>query len=479
MNSSRRSVLLAGLALAGLPWGCAPSRAAPDLAALLVSTPRERLLERLSERLGAGLAPAELLAAMHGVALRELVARELFSKEHHALLCLHPALQVSERLSGARRTWPLLWAADYLAWARERAGEPLQPLAPDELPAAPQAREALARALEASDGPAAERAAAAMSRAGQREALVALLLRYASRDFRDIGHKVIQVASGLAVLRATGWAHAEEAARSMALTLSLRAAEEGHDPDATWLANQARAEPSWGTGTSREEAVPELLAAFRQASPDQAAQEALSWLQRGLSPQSVWDAVHLSAAELMFNHATGVEALHSVTASHAARTTWEASPSESDRRLILLQSVSRIVDFRVYVEHWAAVRQRPALSSLRLDTLAPLPPPPEPLEALLAQLGAPTAEARQQTASETLGWVGGSRERGQLLLDRVLEELPMRAGLDTHDYKLAVAVREDHGRISPGWRARYLAGCTARLCGSGRSRGELAERLEK
>jgi hypothetical protein len=469
MHSSRRSVLLAGLALAGLPWGCAPSRAASDIATLLES-PREQLLERLAERLAAGLAPSELIAAIHGVALRQIVAGEMFSKEHHVLLCLHPALRVSERLSGEQRTWPLLWAADYLAWARQSAGEPLRPLP------APLAGGELGRALEAFDGPAAEQAAAAMWRAGKREALVALLLRYASRDFRDIGHKVIQVAQGLATLRATGWAHGEEAVRSMAITLSLHGEEDGHDPDATWSSNQARAQVPWGPGQPGEDGVVGLLATFRTASPDQAAHEAMERLQRGLSPQSVWDAVHLAAAELMFDHPTGVEALHSVTATNAARTTFEESPSESDRRLILLQSVSRIVDFRIYVEHWAAARQRPALSSLHLDTLGPLAPPS--LEALLAGLGGSDTGARLRTAGEALGWARRAPQGGQRLLGGVLGLLPSRAGLDTHDYKLAVAVMEDYGRISEEWRGKYLAGCTSRLCGSGRGMGELYGRLK-
>jgi len=46
-----------------------------------------------------------------------------------------------------------------------------------------------------------------------------LFARYGSRDFRDIGHKIIYVAGAFRALEVIGWQHAEPVLRSLTFAL--------------------------------------------------------------------------------------------------------------------------------------------------------------------------------------------------------------------------------------------------------------------
>jgi hypothetical protein len=61
---------------------------------------------------------------------------------------------------------------------------------------------------------------------------------------------------------------------------------------------------------------------------------------------------------------------------------------------------------------------------------------------------------------------------------RNIGEVTARAA-DTHDLKLLAAAIEDHGRVSPAWRARYLAACTARLRGAAEPVTPIGRRIDE
>ena len=77
---------------------------------------------------------------------------------------------------------------------------------------------------------------------------------------------------------------------------------------------------------------------IRQATPEAASAEAVKLLNQGISPGSLWDAVILSACELLM-HSPGILALHATTATNALHYIYTASGDDTTRRLALLQAV--------------------------------------------------------------------------------------------------------------------------------------------
>jgi hypothetical protein len=501
--TSRRDVLKIG-ALAIGALGCGgrgraggrPSASAPpaveapapidaSLVELIETAEREQLLERLVPRLTPGVTPAALLAALRVAATRHVVPRKSFSKEHHALLCGAAVQVLADHLPARHRWHPALWAVDYFKWAQaELAGpthETLAPLAASQLPPAGAAARAFEDAIEAFDGARAEAAIAALERAGRRDAAIELLLRYGSRDFRHIGHKAIYVSSSLRAFDALGWHGGEDVLRSIALTLALHYTDPNRDLDGAWpknLAASATLGPDWHRGAEDPGAVVELLGVLRSAAPDDAAAAVAAVLRRGVSPRSAWDAMFASGAELMFNHPTGIEALHAVTASNAAYSAFQRTRDDATRRLLLLQNAGRVADFHRYAAHWAVKRGRPPMFQLRIEELEPLAPAPgEPLADIFAEIGGEPA-ARLRAAQKTLAYLAADPAHARRFAAHAAGAVTARA-TDTHDLKLLAAAIEDHDRVSPAWRARYLAACTARLRGTAEPLTPIGRRIDE
>jgi hypothetical protein len=469
-----------------------PSSYAPDvpdppdpLVELLERTDRDHVLERLAPLIAGGLQPGELLAALFAAGVRNVVPRRTFSKEHHTLLCVRAADRAAGQLAPRMRWHPLLWAVDYFKWAQAEvhgAGpERLDPLAPSALPRAGDAERAFQEAMERFDGAAAEAALTALYRAGRHDRVVDNLLRYGSRDFRHIGHKSIYVAHGLETLQIAGWERAEETLRSIALTLALHYTEEGRDLDGAWTHNRqaiARITPGWERGVASDDATRDLLATFRASEPIDAAERVIDWLARGAGPQSIWDAIFLSAAELMFDYPAGIEALHAVTTANAAYSAFQVATDDTTRRLLLLQNAARVVDFRRYAAAWAIRRNRPAAFDLRIEELEPIPvAAASALDEIFADVGrGPASQLR--AAQRSLAHLAASPAHARDFGARALE-LAIGRAADTHDIKLPVAALQDYSRISPAWRSRYLAACTARLRGLADTRPPLSDRIDR
>jgi hypothetical protein len=490
MLSRRRALQFAALgslgvaALGGHRWlRRSTPRDGDELLDILEHTDRDRVLERIAARVGTGAEPAALRDALLVAAARHVVPRTTFSKPHHALISVHAIHRAGERLPAAQRWHPLLWAVDDFKAAQAASADaesaPLQSLGDAALPPAASADHALVAALDDFDGARAEAAMVALHRAGRRDRIVELVLRYGSRDLRHIGHKAIHVTSTLQTLRYLGWERGEPPLRSTAWTLALHYTEDGRDLDGTWLRNQralSRLGADWSRGTSHGE-VPALIATLRQASPDDAASEVAARLQRGASVQAVWDAMLLSGAELMFNNPTSVEALHAVTASNAARSAFEMAPDDATRGLLLLQNAARVADFHRYTAHWAVKRGRPPAFSLAIDQLEPTGVAGAgALDDIFADVGKAPAD-RMRAAQRSLAYLSTTPDGASSLAVRALELVSSRA-IDTHDFKLPMAAIEDAARISAAWRPRYLAACTARFRGTADPRAPIADRID-
>src|SRR5205814_2143935 len=99
-----------------------------------------------------------------------------------------------------------------------------------------------------------------------------------------------------------GWQHAEPVLRSLAFGLLDLHGDARHVPVGPYEANLENAKKvrdGWQLGKADASATRALLATIRQSSPEDASAEALKMLNSGVSPDALWDAVDLSAGELL------------------------------------------------------------------------------------------------------------------------------------------------------------------------------------
>src|SRR5437764_7494701 len=140
------------------------------------------------------------------------------------------------------------------------------------------------------------------------------------------------------------------------------------DPaDRPWRHNQERAariKDDWTGGRPDAGAAAELLATLRTGSDDEACEQVVELLNRGVAPQSVWDALFDAAGELLLRQ-PGIVSLHAVTSTNALHFAYEASGDDLTRRLLLLQNAAFLTLFR------GAMGDRGQVRDARIDQLEP------------------------------------------------------------------------------------------------------------
>src|SRR5262249_20541310 len=166
------------------------------------------------------------------------------------------------------------------------------------VPPARKPREAFVAAMDRWDESAADAAVAALARTAGAGAIYELFFRYGARDFRSIGHKAIYVANSSRTLGCIGWQHAAAGPRSLGYALPLH---EGDNPadrddpaDRPWRRNQELARQireGWPGGEPDPAAAADLFATLRRGSEEDACRQVVELLNRGVAPQSLWDAL--------------------------------------------------------------------------------------------------------------------------------------------------------------------------------------------
>ncbi len=444
------------------------------LVRLVEETPRERLLEEVGARIRRGLTYKEGLAALLLAGIRNVQPRPSVGFKFHAVLVVHSAHLIARSSPDADRWLPLFWALDHFKRSQAadvREGDwTMRAVDPKGVPPAAQAARAFATAMDRWDESAADGAAAGVARHASPEEIFELVVRYAARDFRSIGHKAIYIANASRTLETVGWQHVEPVLRSLAYALLAR---EGGDPlsgeeraDRPWRRNQenaARLPAAWQGGRRDAGAAGEMLAVLRDGTWEQTADRAAALLARGISPDSIWDALMCGAAELLMR-LPGIIALHAVTTTNAIRYLYERSRSDATKRLLLLQNASFLPFYRG------------GGSAARVDRLEPAAlavPDADAVREICAAMGRDNAGA----ASRLLAYL----QRGadpKAFLDAA-NRLVFLKGNDSHDYKYSAAVLEDYGHLSPAWRDRYLAASVYWLNGSSGPDNTLVERARQ
>lgn len=444
---------------------------------LLEETPREKLLEEVGARIRSGLSYQEVLAALLLAGVRNVQPRPSVGFKFHAVLVVNSAHLASLASPPEHRWLPIFWALDEFKDAQAQdAGEgnwTMSAVDESKVPSAAAARQAFIDAMDNWDPEAVDVAVAGLARTAGANEVYELFYRYGARDFRDIGHKAIFVANSQRTLGCIGWQHAEPVLRSLAYALVKHdgTLPAGADlaPDRPWRRNAELAQTltgDWLGGKPDSSATRELLSTLHSGSDEDACRQTVDMLNRGVSVNSVWDALFVGASELLARQ-PGIVALHAVTSTNALRYAFEQSASDDTRRMLLLQNASFVPLFR------QAMQGRGRVQDVRLDQLEPQAPTASGSEAV-QEIFADLSGDRLAAARKALAYFQANPEPTEFI--DVARLLIFLKGTNSHDYKFSSAVLEDYAHISPEWRDRYLAASVFQLRGSAGKDNDLVAR---
>lgn len=438
------------------------------LVRLLEETPRDKLIQEVAARIRRGLTYREVLAALLLAGVRNVEPRPNVGFKFHAVLVVNSAHLASLSSPDSDRWLPIFWALDYFKQAQaqnmtERNGWRMPPVKEAQVPSARKARQAFVSAMDNWDVEAADAAVAGLARCCGANEVFELFYRYAPRDFRAIGHKIIFTSNSRRTLNCIGWQHAEPVLRSLAYALlssgDINPAKTDDPADHSGRRNRElvlQVRDDWQAGKADPAATEEMLNCLRIGSDEDTCTKVVELLNRGVAPQCIWDAILDGAGELLMRQ-PGIVALHAVTTSNAARFAFEDSGDDQTRRYLLLQNAAFLPMFR------SAMQQRGKVADERVDRLEAMPTKekgPRAVEEIFADV----SRDRMTAARKVLGYLKEHPQPKELIdAARVLVFLK---GRDSHDYKFSSAVLEDYYHVSPRWRDRYLATSVFNLRGS-------------
>ncbi|MEX2140559.1 MAG: hypothetical protein WD894_14950 [Pirellulales bacterium] len=447
------------------------------LVRLLEETPRDRILEEVAGRIKRGTSYREILAALFLAGIRNVQPRPSVGFKFHAVLVVNSAHIASMDSPDEHRWLPIFWAIDHFKSAQgqdQREGNwTMSAVDESRVPSPEKARQGFVEAMEAWDEPQADAAAAGLARAAGSQDVYELLFRYGVRDFRSIGHKAIYVANSWRTLAAIGGEHAEPIVRSLAYALLMRDGQRGDDLPAErpWKRNlelAARFPANWRDGKTDDAATIELLTTIRNQGDQEASQNVASLLERGVGPQSIWDALFLAAGELLVRQ-PDIAALHAVTSTNAIRFAFDTAADDHSRRMLLLQNAAFLPLFRR-----ASAMQNKDFQIDKLEPVALDKGAGQNNEAAFEELFGTISGNRMQAAGKVMAYLQ-AQPNAKPFIDAA-RVLVFRKGDDSHDYKFSSAVLEDYRRVSPQWRNRYLAASVFKLQGTGQADNMVVER---
>jgi hypothetical protein len=447
---------------------------------LLEETPRDRLLEVVAERIRGGLSYRDLLAGLLLAGVKNVEPRPSVGHKFHAVLVVNSAHLASISSPPEHRWLPIFWALDYYksseaADVRERGDWTMSAADKSRLPRPSQAAETFTQAMDNWDEEAADAAVVRLARSAGLNKTYEHFFRYGARDFRSIGHKAIFVANSYRTLNCIGHQHAEPVLRSLAYALLMH---EGSNPaqrdaeaDRPYRRNQELVQqirPEWLDGDLDSAATESLLETLRTGSNDEACDQVVELLNRGTSPQSIWDALFVGAGELLMRQ-PAIVALHAVTTTNALAFAYQASGDDETRRLMLLQNAAFLPMFR------AGMLGRGNVKELTIRDLAQDQDAEGDIESIFAQLGEDSMSAARKTRNY-LREHDATAAKDLIDAARVLIFLK---GTNAHDYKFSSAILEDYYHVSPEWRADYLASNIFQLRSSQASDNRLVQRTRE
>ena len=389
------------------------------LVRLLEETPRERLLEEVAARMRKGTGYREVLAALLLAGVRNVQPRPSVGFKFHAVLVVNSAHLASLASPDTDRWLPIFWALDYFKSSQAqdvREGNwTMAPVDESAVPPARKARAAFTEAMDNWDEAAADAAVAALARsAGANAGLRAVLplrrprlpLDRPQGDLRrqQLPHAAVhRLAARRAGPAVAGLRPADARGRQ-----PRRARRRGRPPLAAATRNWPTGSRTTGTdGKLDAAATAELLATLRDGSDDDACEQVVELLNRGVAPQSIWDALFDGAGELLMRQ-PGIVALHAVTTTNALHYAYQASGDDETRRLLLLQNAAFLPMFR------EAMGGRGKVGDARIDQLEPAATS-EGDPGAVDEIFADASRDRMTAARKALAYLQAGATRGPLI----------------------------------------------------------------
>lgn len=485
---ARRSFLQAaaiGSIAGGLPWTTLPKVSAQaaqaksltvqlaadiePLVRLLETTPRADVIDICIKKIQSGLNYQQLLAALQLAGIRNVQPRPSVGFKFHSVLVVNSAHLASIASPDEHRWLPILWAIDNFKSSQaqdERENNwTMSAVDEDHVPSAAKAESQFVSAMDNWDEAAADTAAAGLARTAGATRIFDQFIRYGIRDFRSIGHKAIFVANAWRTLQTIGWRHSEPILRSLAYAMlnyegSGSPASRDELADRPGRENEKRAteiRDSWLDGKLDDTATLEMLETLRTGTYQDTSSLVVQQLNRGISPQSIWDGMFAAASEMLMRQ-PGIVSLHTLTTTNAMRFAFDTCGDEKTRKLILLQNAAFLPLFRSEMTNRGKVGQQ------RIDQLTPAEPTSnstastaDSIAAIFESIGKDASSASSQTLGylQSGGDITSFMDAARLLI--------FQKGTDSHDYKFSAAVLEDFYHVSPNWRNRCLAASVYKL----------------
>jgi hypothetical protein len=426
---------------------------------LLEDSVREHLPRELVQRIRTGLRYQELFAALSWAAVRNVQPYPDVGYKYHSVMVLRSINTTTQHLSSGDQWLPIVWAADYFksAQAQEQASSAwrLSARSATSVGGAQAARDMLILALDKWDRDAADAAIVNYAKAAPTEEIFSQLFAYGARDLREIGHKAIAVANAHSSVTLLGSTQSEALLRSTVAALQNSDAgpnPASHDlqPDRPWRLNQKRMReiPAiWKQGRNDPAARSELRSALYQVSEEEAGAVIVTMLRQGISPDSIWQVLFDTAAELVMAQPS-ILSVHAQTTANALHYGYRVCRSEQTQQLMMLQCAAFIALFRQFTQASA--------SDFNLEALQPLPLKRPGVDAVDEVNAEVSAGRRLQAAGKALGYLqsGGDPEA---LIAEIRHRFVYHAD-EPHDYKFPEAVFDNYAHLSDAaWRRRFLS----------------------
>jgi hypothetical protein len=444
------------------------------LVRLLEDMPRDRVLEEVGARIKRGTSYREVLAALLLAGVRNIQPRPVGFK-FHAVLVVNSAHLASLSSPDSDRWLPIFWAIDQFKSSQAadvREGDwTMGPVDESAVPPSHKAKQAFIEAMDNWDEAAADAAIVGLARTAGAHEIFEILCRYGARDFREIGHKEIYVANSFRTLEAIGWQHAEPVLRSLTYAILDRngakenPAKADLRPDRPFRHNLEAVQKiraGWLDGKPDAEATTEMLRTIREGTETDASDKVVTLLNRGVAPQSIFDALFDGAGELMIR-AAGILSLHATTFTNALHYAWQHARDDETRRLLLLQNAAFLPLFRGNSKD----------KGTHIDTLEPAAVKASSAAAI-EDIFAELSQDRLLAARKILAYLKENSDPKPLA--DAARRLIFLKGTNSHDYKYSSAVLEDYHVMAPPWRDRYLAASAFYLKGSGEKDNDLVKR---
>jgi hypothetical protein len=296
--------------------------------------------------------------------------------------------------------------------------------------------------------------------------------------------RTILVSNSVRLLQTIGWGHAESVLRYVVGGLS--GMKNADSELGAYAENCERAKKAvgklpadWAEAKGDAALTKDLLALIREEKAGESCDLVVTRLVEGKAKAgAAWDAVLLGAGEIIMSAQKNGSPLHANTVANALRYAFEASGEPETRLLILLQALAWMTRFRDSIAKWP--KDHKDITAL---TAGKVPDKPDAAaEEILATLsggGKPCDHPvpgwhglarndqpwRYEAAGKALAFAEIHPD-SDALIRTAARLIAHKADGDPHRMKFPVAMVENVGWVSKGWRPHLLAAATYSFLGA-------------